>query len=108
MTSILSDISRKKLGIFILFSLISGFLYLLYLPADYFDEGQSICISVLLADTKCYACGMTRAIQHMIHADFSTAWEYNKISFIVVPLAIYMTASSLYKMIYGEKNAEKG
>lgn len=59
---------------------------LLILPASYFDEGQSICLSVLLFEKNCYACGMTRAIQHLIHLDFSTALEFNKLSFIVLPL----------------------
>lgn len=59
---------------------------LLILPASYFDEGQSICLSVLLLDKSCYACGMTRAIQHLIHLDFTTAWEFNKLSLIVFPL----------------------
>ena len=59
---------------------------LLILPANFFDEGQSICLSVLLLDKSCYACGMTRAMQHLIHLDFSTAWEFNKLAFVVFPL----------------------
>ena len=58
------------------------------LPANYFDEGQSICLSVLLFEKNCFACGMTRAIQHLIHLDFSIAWEFNKLSFVVLPLLI--------------------
>lgn len=61
---------------------------LLLLPANYFDKGQSICLSVLLFEKKCYACGMTRAIQHLIHFDFHEAWNFNKLSFIVLPLLI--------------------
>lgn len=61
---------------------------LLSLPADFFDEGQSICISVLLADTECYGCGMTRAIQHLIHLDFRIAYAYNPLSLIVFPLLV--------------------
>ncbi|MSP57973.1 MAG: DUF2752 domain-containing protein [Flavobacteriaceae bacterium] len=61
-------------------------LVLLILPADFFDNGQSVCLSVLLFDTKCYGCGMTRAIQHIFHLDFATAYNFNKISFIVFPI----------------------
>lgn len=59
---------------------------LLILPADFFDKGQSICISVLLFDKNCYGCGMTRAIQHLIHFDFTQAWNFNKLAFLVFPL----------------------
>lgn len=61
---------------------------LLVLPADFFDHGRSICISVLLFDQTCYGCGMTRAIQHLIHGDLFKAWEFNKLSVIVLPLLI--------------------
>jgi hypothetical protein len=63
---------------------------LLVLPADFFDEGQSMCVSVLLFDQKCYACGITKAIQHLIHFDFDAAIEYNKLSIIVLPLLIFV------------------
>ena len=75
---------------------------LLILPADYFDKGQSICVSVLLFDKNCYACGMTRAIQHLIHLDFQKASEFNKLSFLVLPLLIvsyYNTLKKVYKKI---------
>ena len=61
---------------------------LIILPANYFDQGQSLCLSVLLFEKKCYGCGMTRAIQHLIHFDFDIAWNYNKLSFIVLPVLI--------------------
>ena len=75
---------------------------LLILPADYFDKGQSICVSVLLFDKNCYACGMTRAIQHLIHLDFQQASEFHKLSFLVLPLLIvsyYNTLKKVYKKI---------
>ncbi|MCE2790296.1 MAG: DUF2752 domain-containing protein [Saprospiraceae bacterium] len=62
--------------------------FLLLLPADYFDRGQSICLSKALLNMECYGCGMTRAVMHMIHFDFAGAWAFNKISFIVVPLLV--------------------
>ena len=59
-------------------------LVLFLLPADFFDSGESMCLSVKLFDMHCYGCGMTRAIQHLIHFDFQEAYVYNKLSFIVV------------------------
>jgi hypothetical protein len=75
---------------------------LVVLPADFFDNGQSICLSVLLFDETCYGCGMTRAIQHLIHFDFSTAAAYNKLGFIVFFLLIVIWLGQLkwsYKRI---------
>ena len=70
---------------------------LLILPADFFDNGQSICISVLLFDETCYGCGMTRAIQHLIHFDFLVAYSYNKLSIIVLPLLVYFWSKEILK-----------
>ena len=60
-------------------------LVLLILPADFFDEGRSICLSVLLLGEQCYACGLTRALQHLIHFEFVEAYYYNVLAFIVFP-----------------------
>ena len=59
---------------------------LLILPATFFDNGKSICLSQLLFDKPCYACGLTRGIMHLIHFDFEGAFDYNMLSFIVFPL----------------------
>ena len=67
------------------------------MPADYFDEGESICISKLLAGMECYGCGMTRAIMHLIHLDFEEAYQYNKLSFIVFPLLSFLAGQSFVK-----------
>jgi len=62
---------------------------LLLLPSDFFDKGHSICLSVFLFDFECYACGLTRAIQHLIHFDFFIAYHFNKLSLIVFPLIVF-------------------
>jgi len=69
---------------------------LLFLPKDFFDKGQSLCVSRLLFDIECYGCGMTRAIQHLIHFDFQGAWDFNKLSFLVLPLIIYLILKEIY------------
>lgn len=58
---------------------------LLILPADYFDTGSTVCLSVLLFHRKCIGCGITRAIMHLIHFDFTQAAHFNKLSFVVLP-----------------------
>jgi hypothetical protein len=67
------------------------------MPATFFDEGQSLCMSVLLAGTECYGCGMTRAIMHLIHLDFSGAAEFNKLAFVSFPMLIFLWAQGFWK-----------
>ncbi len=79
---------EKYLNIFYLILLILIPIILVILPIDFFDSGNSICISVYLSDNECHACGLTRAIQHLIHLDFLIAYELNKLSVIVFPLLL--------------------
>ena len=71
---------------------------LLVLPSNFFDHGQSVCVSVLLFNQECYGCGMTRGIQHLLHLDFLTAYEFNKLSLIVLPLLIYLWFNELRRI----------
>jgi hypothetical protein len=100
--------NKPKLKFYgLLFFIIVLGLTLLLLPADFFDKGKSICISVLLLDKECYGCGMTRAIQHLIHLDFKTAFEYNKLSFVVFPLFAGMILWELNKLYKAYKKQSK-
>jgi hypothetical protein len=88
---------RLKKGVYSLYiiGLVGLPIVLLALPASHFDHGQTLCLSVLLLDVECYACGMTRAIQHMIHLEIETAYGYNKLSFIVLPVAVVVWLSEI-------------
>jgi hypothetical protein len=57
----------------------------LILPADFFDNGSAMCLSKVFFDYECYACGMTRACQHLIHFEFEKAYEYHMLSFLALP-----------------------
>ncbi|MFK7832665.1 MAG: DUF2752 domain-containing protein [Winogradskyella sp.] len=70
--------------------------FLLLLPIDFFDTGQSICVSKFLANIECYACGLTRGVMHFVHFDFSGAWAFNKLTFIVVPLLFLYWLRALF------------
>lgn len=96
------------------FKTISELLYLIILlaapivfiilPADYFDTGKSICLSVLLFNKTCPGCGMTRAVQHLIHFDFAEAFQYNKMCFIVFPLVVYLWGKEVWQTYKKVKN----
>jgi hypothetical protein len=73
----------------------SATLVFLLLPADFFDSGETVCLSRLLLDIECYACGMTRAVQHLIHFDWELAYEYNPLSFIVAPVIAYIAVNDV-------------
>ncbi len=68
------------------------------LPSNFFDDGESVCLSVQLAGVECYACGMTRAVMHLIHFEFSEAWGYNKIAFVVIPIFFLVWVKSIYEI----------
>ena len=60
------------------------------LPANFFDTGQSICLSKLLMERDCPGCGMTRAVQHAIHGEFILAFGFNKVIIVIMPLFIFI------------------
>ncbi len=58
---------------------------LLALPADFFDEGESLCPSKRFFNVECLGCGMTRALMHLLHLDIETALYYNPGSLVLGP-----------------------
>lgn len=72
---------------------------LILLPSSFFDSGDSVCISIMFFDKECYGCGMTRALQHLIHLDFTNAIAFNKLSFIVLPLLIMLLIKELKRIL---------
>ena len=79
-------------------------LVLILLPAGFFDTGKTVCLSILFFDFECHGCGITRAIQHLIHLDFEKAMMYNKLSFIVLPLLMYVWFTEVRQTYYKIKN----
>tara|TARA_B100000683_G_C12433656_1_gene532906 strand:- start:674 stop:961 length:288 start_codon:yes stop_codon:yes gene_type:complete len=78
-------------------------LILIFLPANFFDSGDSVCLSIMIFDKECYACGMTRAIQHLIHLDFAKAISFNKLSILVFPLLIvsyFKEIRRIYRVLF--------
>lgn len=68
------------------------------LPSNSFDKGESLCLSKNLAGMECYACGLTKATMHFVHFEFYKAWEFNKLSFIVVPLLFPLWLKAFYEI----------
>lgn len=92
--------------ILILVALLVIPIVLLFLPATYFDTGETVCLSKRLLDIECLGCGLTRGIQHLIHLDFQTAWDFNKLSFVVFPLLVYLYITwflNSYRILFKKK-----
>ncbi len=70
---------------------------LLILPADFFNNGPALCLSVLLFDIECYACGLTRACMHLIHFQFEEALAFNRLVVVVFPLVAFAYAREGWK-----------
>ncbi len=79
--------------------LLGGPFFLLFLPSNHFDNGESMCLSVYLFDLQCLGCGLTRGVMHLIHLDFKRAWEFNKLSFLIVPIALLLWVHLYGKLI---------
>lgn len=76
---------------------------LLFLPADFFDYGKSICPSKRFLKQECPGCGLTRGVMHTIHLEFKKAWGFNKLTFIVLPLLMYYYAKWILQ-IWANRN----
>lgn len=88
---------QKMLLALALFMMILIPITLLALPKTYFDEGTAICLSRVILDIECPACGLTRACMRLIHFDFREAYYFNKMSFIAMPLLSWLWAKYFWR-----------
>lgn len=84
-----------KISILVIFPFI-----LLLLPKTIFNNGQyTICILKMLTGNDCIGCGMTRACMHLIHLDIEGAANFNRVSFIVLPILCFLLIKEIIKTI---------
>lgn len=53
---------------------------------------ETACLVVILTGMPCPACGLTRAGFSLITLQFTDAWNYNWVIFLIVPLVLYCLA----------------
>ncbi|TAD86732.1 MAG: DUF2752 domain-containing protein [Bacteroidetes bacterium] len=59
------------------------------LPSNTFDAtGFELCPSKLFFDVECWGCGISRAVMHLHHFEFSDALYYHSFVFIIYPLLV--------------------
>lgn len=52
-----------------------------------------LCPYRLLTGWACPGCGLTRAAHYVLHADLSTAFAYNPLAFVAMPLVLGFAAA---------------
>ncbi|MFM8949607.1 MAG: DUF2752 domain-containing protein [Bacteroidota bacterium] len=90
---------KKTLHKVLLLSLVTGPFYLLWLPADYFDQGETLCLYKNVFDFNCPGCGLTRGLMHLLHLDVAAAWGFSPFAFVVAPLLGMLWLHLLGKLI---------
>jgi len=98
-------ITPKRSNPFLLRILLCGYILvpmvLWVLPANFFDQtGLVVCVSRWLLDSECYACGLTRAVQHAMHLDFAVAYALNPLVVLVLPLLMALWLRDVRKLYF--------
>ena len=72
---------------------------LLFLPANYFDEGETVCIWKKTLGVECPGCGLTRATQHFLHGEWEVALDYNPLVVVVVPILGFLWGLQVWALV---------
>jgi hypothetical protein len=56
------------------------------------------CILTPLLGEWCWGCGITRASIALFHGDVASAWGFNKLSVIVVPMLMFLYLKHLFTL----------
>ncbi len=64
------------------------------------------CVIHTTTGLDCPGCGMTRATVSVFKLDFQSAFEYNPIVFLVIPLLAYLILGNLYAWVFQKKFKE--
>jgi hypothetical protein len=73
------------------------FLYLI--PINWINSQHSICLIKNIFDNECFGCGITRAIISAVQLDFKSAYDYNHLVIIVLPMFIYVWVKMVIETI---------
>lgn len=72
-------------------------LALFFIPTSWLAQQPSLCVFKAITGHECYGCGITKAVLHFLHGDFSAAWHYNKLIVLVFPVLLYLWAKYLIR-----------
>lgn len=67
------------------------------------NTGLPSCISQIVFNVYCPACGMTRAAYHLMHFNFMQAFYYNQFLLITLPFFAYIYAANAVNTYFDKK-----
>lgn len=89
--SIRKQVKQSYFLIYLKFIGLVFFPILFYLvPLNWLNEQHSICLIKNIFGVECFGCGITRAIISAIQFDLKSAFHYNHLIIIVLPIFIYV------------------
>ena len=77
----------------------AGLLIFWNIPKQHIFHGPVLCIFKRFFKVECPGCGMVRAFYSVVHFDFPTAWQYNRMVVIVFPLLSALVMLWIWKKI---------
>lgn len=63
------------------------------------ETKPSLCLFKMIFGRPCFGCGMMKAAVAALHGDLVTAWHFNRLTVIVLPLAAYCWTKELIKTV---------
>jgi len=83
-----------RLGTFLLIP------FLFYIiPISFQDKIGSVCLFKKVTGMECWGCGTRHALYAIMNLDFLKAWNYNKLSFLVFAILVYLWFKYVIKEI---------
>ena len=78
----------KPLSRVIVFSL--GSILLFFMPTNKLNYLPVRSVYENVFNFKPYSSGITRAVSRLLHGDFSGAWDFNPLVYLVIPVALFI------------------
>ena len=84
------SVNTRSKNVIILFAYIVLPFILYFIPLEFLNKQNTICLIKNIWGFECPGCGITRAIISAVQLDFVKAIEYNKIVILVLPILMYV------------------
>ncbi|MBA5629373.1 DUF2752 domain-containing protein [Moheibacter lacus] len=91
-----------KIGLIMLFGGAFLFYYYNFNPSDHSEPFLS-CPSKSIFGLNCPGCGSQRLIHNLLHLNFSEAFRYNPLLFILLPFVAYISWTMVSNLFFGTK-----
>jgi hypothetical protein len=86
---------RNKWPYLALLAFLLGWILLLFLIDPVAQEGYPKCPSKYISGLDCPGCGSSRCVHAMTHLEFRSAFAYNPLAFIAVPVLLFYAVAKL-------------